>query len=67
MSGMLEAFSYFFFFFQTFAYPNDYLNNKRDFLRKIAPEIVLCHVEAVRQGQERMSFDKVQWLSHRPK
>ena len=49
----------FFFFFQSFAHPNDYLNNKRDFLRKIAPEIVVCHVEAVRQGTVALPPTKV--------
>ena len=49
MWGMLEAFSYLFFYFQNFAYPSEFLNDKRDFLRKISPERVVCHVEAVRQ------------------
>ena len=47
---MLEAVIYFFFFyFLTFAYPSEFLNDKRDFPRKISPEIIVCHVEAVRQ------------------
>ena len=49
MWGMLEAFSYFFFYFQTFAYPSEFLNEKWDFPLKISPEIIVCHVEAVRQ------------------
>ena len=49
MWGMLEAFSYFFFYFQTFAYPSEFLNEKRDFPLKISPEIIARHVEAVRQ------------------
>ena len=46
---MLEAFSYFFFNFQTFACPSDFLNDKRDFPLKISLEIIACNVEAVRQ------------------
>ena len=42
-------FIYFFFYFLTFAYPSEFLNDKRDFPRKISPEIIVCHVEAVRQ------------------
>ena len=43
------SFSYYFFYFQTFAYPSEFLNEKRDFPLKISPEIIVCHVEAVRQ------------------
>ena len=36
-------------FYLFFAYPSEFLNDKRDFPLKISPEIIVCHVEAVRQ------------------